>query len=110
MGVSIAHDTDVDRAMEELAKIAKAMRNDPAFRDLIFKDLEIWGVDAMDGSKVTIVGQMQCKDSGRWGVQRELNRRIVRRFREIGIELANPHASYLLAQQEAKPRTRRASE
>lgn len=110
MGVSIAHDTDVDRAMEELAKIAKDMRNDPAFRDLIFKDLEIWGVDAMDGSKVTIVGQMQCKDSGRWGVQRELNRRIVRRFREIGIELANPHASYLLAQQEAKPRTRRASE
>ena len=111
--VSIAYGTDVERAMEELARIAKDMRSDPAFRNLIRKDLEIWGVDAMDGSKVTIVGQMQCVDSGRWGVQRELNRRIVRRFREVGIEMANPHTSYLLHPQEEerpqdgkqKPRT-----
>lgn len=103
MSVSIAHSADVDRAMDELAKIGKDLRNDAAFRSSILKDLEIWGVDAMDGSKVTLVGQMQCLDSGRWGVQRELNRRIVRRFREIGIELANPHATYLLAQQEPEP-------
>ena len=98
--VSIAYGTDVERAMEELARIARDMRSDPAFRNLIRKDLEIWGVDAMDGSKVTVVGQMQCVDTGRWGVQRELNRRIVRRFREIGIEMANPHTSYLLHPQE----------
>jgi small-conductance mechanosensitive channel len=83
--------------MDELAKIGKELRSDPAFRNLTLKDLEIWGVDAMDGSKVTIVGQMQCTDAGRWGVQRELNRRILRRFRDIGIELANPHTSYLLS-------------
>ncbi|MFC3651444.1 mechanosensitive ion channel family protein [Dyella humi] len=109
MSVNIAYGVDVDRAMEELARIGKDLRNDPAFRDLILKDLDIWGVDAMDGSKVTLAGQMQCKDIGRWGVQRELNRRIVRRFREIGIELANPHASYLFTQQETKPVTRTSS-
>lgn len=109
LNVSIANHADVDRAMDELAKIAKDMRNDPAFRNLIFKDLEIWGVDTMDASKITIVGQMQCRDTGRWGVQRGLNRRIVRRFREIGIELANPHAMYLLAQQEAEPVTKTSS-
>jgi small-conductance mechanosensitive channel len=97
MSVNIAHANDAERAMDELAKIGKELRSDPAFRNLTLKDLEIWGVDAMDGSKVTIVGQMQCTDAGRWGVQRELNRRILRRFRDIGIELANPHTSYLLS-------------
>ncbi len=100
MSVSIAYGADVDRAMEELKKIGKELRADPAYQKLILKDLEIWGVDAMDGSKITLVGQMQCTDSGRWGVQRELNRRILRRFREIGVEMANPHASYLFPQQE----------
>lgn len=103
MHVSIANGADVDRAMDELTRIGKDLRSDPAFRNLIRKDLEIWGVDAMDGSKVAIVGQMQCVDSGRWGVQRELNRRIVRRFREIGIDLANPHTGYLLYPQDDHP-------
>lgn len=95
MEVRIADGKDVDRAMETLKKISDELRGDPAFRALILADLEIWGVDGMDGSKVTIVGRMQCVDAGRWGVQRELNRRIVLRFREAGIELANPQAAYL---------------
>ncbi|HKT26690.1 mechanosensitive ion channel family protein [Dyella sp.] len=103
MAVSIAYGNDIDSAMEALTRIGRELRSDPAFRDLILKDLEIWGVDAMDGSKVTIVGQMQCLDKGRWGVQRELNRRITQRFREAGIEMANPHTSYLLHPQDTKP-------
>ena len=104
MSVSIAYSTDIDRAIEELAKIGKELRSDPAFRNLIRKDLEIWGVDAMDGSKITIAGQIPCTDGGRWGVQRELNRRIVQRFREIGIEMANPRTSYLIPPQEPPAR------
>ncbi|GLQ87459.1 hypothetical protein GCM10007898_10250 [Dyella flagellata] len=106
MRVSLAYSTDIDRAIEELARIGKELRSDPAFRQLIRKDLEIWGVDAMDGSKVTIAGQIACTDGGRWGVQRELNRRIVQRFREIGIEMANPNTSYLLPPQETPPSPR----
>lgn len=95
MEVHIADGADVGRAMDELKKINDELRGDPAFQPLILKDMEIWGVDAMDGSKVVIVGRIQCIDAGRWGVQRELNRRIVLRFREAGIELANPQAAYL---------------
>ena len=106
MSVNIAGGADVDRAMGELKKIGAELRADPAFQKQILKDLEIWGVDAMDGSKVTLVGQMQCTDAGRWGVQRELNRRIVERFRDLGIELANPHASYLFPPPDAAPTMR----
>jgi small-conductance mechanosensitive channel len=53
-------------------------------------DLALWGVDKVDASMATIVGQIQCTDSGRWPVQREFNRRMKIRFQELGIEVANP--------------------
>ncbi|HUA78974.1 MAG TPA: mechanosensitive ion channel domain-containing protein [Dyella sp.] len=103
MSVSIAYGEDVERVIDELKAIGKGMRDDALFQKLILKDLEIWGVDAVDGSKITIAGQMQCTDKGRWGVQRELNRRIEQRFRDVGIELANPRTSYLFTQSNTHP-------
>jgi small-conductance mechanosensitive channel len=94
--ISVGYEEDIERVIAELKDIGAGMRADEAFRDLILADLEIWGVDAVDGSMVTIAGQMRCLDKGRWGVQRELNRRILERFRERGIEIANPRASLLL--------------
>ncbi|ARP89847.1 hypothetical protein CAL14_05705 [Bordetella genomosp. 9] len=94
--ISVAYDTDIDRVVSELKQIGAALRADPAFQDQILNDIEVWGVDSVDGSMVTLVGQMRCSDKGRWGVQREINRRILERFRELGIEIANPRASLLL--------------
>ncbi|MBB2895409.1 mechanosensitive ion channel domain-containing protein [Pseudomonas sp. AS2.8] len=94
--ISVGYGEDIERVIAELKDIGAGMRADDAFKELILADLEIWGVDAVDGSMVTIAGQMRCLDKGRWGVQRELNRRILERFRERGIEIANPRASLLL--------------
>jgi small-conductance mechanosensitive channel len=47
-------------------------------------------VDKVDGASVTIAGQVVCTDSGRWPVQREFNRRMKRRFQELGIRIFNP--------------------
>lgn len=94
--ISVGYSEDIERAIAELKDIGAGLRADEAFKDLILADLEIWGVDAVDGSMVTLAGQMRCIDKGRWGVQRELNRRILERFRERGIEIANPRASLLL--------------
>ncbi|OWT68266.1 mechanosensitive ion channel protein MscS [Achromobacter sp. HZ28] len=99
--VSVAYDTDVEQVIAELKKLGAAMREDPTYRNVILNDIEVWGVDAVDGSMVTVAGQIRCKDSGRWGVQREMNRRILDRFRELGIAIANPRASLLLTADEA---------
>jgi len=99
--VSVAYDTDVELVIGELKKLGAAMREDPTYRGVILNDIEVWGVDAVDGSMVTVAGQIRCKDSGRWGVQREMNRRILDRFRELGIAIANPRASLLLTADEA---------
>jgi hypothetical protein len=66
------------------------MRKDPNFAPKILSDLQLWGVDKIDGAGATIVGQVVCTDSGRWSVQREVNRRTKLRFQELGIRLFNP--------------------
>ena len=94
--VSVAYDSDIDQVIKELNQIGAGIRADDKFNATILGDLELWGVDSVDGSMVTVAGQMRCMDSGRWGVQREFNRRIFERFRELDIEIANPRASLLM--------------
>ena len=72
------------------------MRKEPEYRISIRGDLELWGVDKIDGSMATIVGQIRCSDSGRWPVQREFNRRMKRRFQECGIEIASGKQTVLM--------------
>ncbi|MFM0143843.1 mechanosensitive ion channel family protein [Paraburkholderia sp. RL18-085-BIA-A] len=93
--VNIVFGQDVDLAINTLKEIGAALREDEKFKDGILSDFAFWGVDAVDGSAVTLAGQMQCRDTARWGVQREFNRRIVDRFREGGIEIANPQRHLL---------------
>ncbi|WP_175149822.1 mechanosensitive ion channel family protein [Paraburkholderia ultramafica] len=93
--VNIAFGQDVDRAIDTLKEIGAALREEEKFKDGILSDFAFWGVDAVDGSAVTLAGQMQCRDTARWGVQREFNRRIVDRFRELGIAIANPQRHLL---------------
>jgi moderate conductance mechanosensitive channel len=88
VSVNVAYKEDTDRASEILKEIVADMRREPEYREAIRGDLELWGVDKVDGSMASIVGQIRCTDSGRWPVQREFNRRMKRRFQECGIEIA----------------------
>jgi moderate conductance mechanosensitive channel len=88
--ISIAYGADVDRAIALLKSIGEELRTDADFKDGILSDFSFWGVDAIDGSAVTLAGQIQCRDSMRWPVQREFNRRILARFTAEGIDIANP--------------------
>jgi len=93
--VNIVFGQDVERAIDTLKEIGASLREDDKFRDGILSDFAFWGVDAVDGSAVTLAGQIQCRDTARWGVQREFNRRILERFGERGIEIANPQRHLL---------------
>jgi small-conductance mechanosensitive channel len=94
--VSIAYGEDVERATAALMEIGAALREDPQFKDGILSDFAFWGVDSVDGASITLTGQIQCRDSGRWGVQREFNRRVAKLFQERGIAMANPQRSVLI--------------
>lgn len=89
VSVNVAISENIDRVCAILKDIALEMRRDPDFKPLMLSDLQLWGVDKVDAAAVTLVGQIVCTDSGRWGVQRDYNRRLKERFQAEGIEIAN---------------------
>lgn len=96
VSVNVSYKEDTDRAGQILKDIVADMRREGEYRQAIRGDLELWGVDKVDGSMVSIVGQIRCTDSGRWPVQREFNRRMKQRFQEAGIEIASTGQTILM--------------
>ncbi|MBR0740577.1 mechanosensitive ion channel [Bradyrhizobium liaoningense] len=96
VSVNVAYKEDTDRAGQMLKDIVDEMRHEPEFRALIRGDLELWGVDKVDGAMVSIVGQIRCTEAGRWPVQREFNRRMKQRFQQNGIQVASATQTILM--------------
>ncbi len=94
--VTVAHHEDTDRVCEVLRAIAAELRAAPEFATGMLSDLQLWGVDRVDGASATVAGQIVCTDTSRWGVQREFNRLVKKRFEERGIELFDPTRSLLV--------------
>jgi len=88
--VTVAFNEDTDQVSDVLREIVAEMRAEPDFSAKMLSDLQLWGVDKVDGGGVTLAGQIVCTDSGRWSVQREFNRRMKKRFEELGIQIYNP--------------------
>lgn len=94
VAVTVAFDEDEERVGQVLKEIGAELRQDPAFKDGILDDFALWGVDKVEGATFTVVGQIKCTDTARWGVQREFNKRIKRRFAELGITIGIPGQGY----------------
>jgi small-conductance mechanosensitive channel len=88
LSVTVAYKEDSDRVAEVLKGIAAEMQGDPVFAPLMLGELSLW-VESVKASGVTLAGLIACTDAGRWPVQREFNRRLQKRFQELGIELSN---------------------
>ena len=90
ISVAVAFKEDTDRTSEIIKDVVARMRDEDRFKSMILGDLELWGVDKVDGAMAVIVGQVRCSEAGRWPVQREFNRRLKMRFQEEGIAFAPP--------------------
>jgi moderate conductance mechanosensitive channel len=103
VSITVAYSEDTDRVGQVLQEIAAQMRKEPDFASKMLSDLQLWGVDKIDGASVTLSGQIVCTDSGRWPVQREFNRRVKMRFQELGITIFNPVQTYLISPAQPTP-------
>jgi small-conductance mechanosensitive channel len=97
VSVTISYEEDTDKVADLLKQIVLDLRGEDAFRAGMLSDFQYWGVDRIDGTTATLAGQVVCTDKARWGVQRELNRRIKIAFQEQGI-LIMPTASVVAFQ------------
>jgi small-conductance mechanosensitive channel len=90
VSVTVPLEEDSDHVSSVLSEIVRDMRGEPSFAENMRSDFQLWGVDRVEQGNVTIVGQIVCTDTGRWAVQREFNRRMNIRFKELGIKIGTP--------------------
>ncbi len=94
--VNVDYREDTDHVAETLREIAAEMRQDPRWRPVIRDDLDVMGVDRLGDSGVVMRVRLKTEPSQRWAVSREMNRRIKRRFDELGIEIPYPHQKLVM--------------
>ena len=93
LDVGVAYKENVDHVMEVLKEIGEEFEKDSKFSEKLLGSLEIFGVDSLDDSAVTIRSRIKTVPIQQWGVARELRRRIKNTFDAKGIEIPFPHIS-----------------
>ncbi len=88
--VGVAYDTDVDRALEIMRDELEALVADPDWSAMIRGDLEVFGVQELAESQITLRMRLTTTADDRWTVRREALRRIKKRFEDEGITIPFP--------------------
>lgn len=88
--ISIGHGEDPDNVIEVIRSLGLELQKDPAFARLILEPIEILGVDSINENAVVIVARFKTRPIQQWNVGREFNRRLKKRFMELGIEIPYP--------------------
>lgn len=89
--VGVAYREDIDEVIQVLRDIGAEMQADEYYGALINEPLEILGLDSFGDSAVVIKARFTTKPIKQWEVGREFNRRMKRKFDELGIEIPFPH-------------------
>ena len=101
MEIGIAYREDVDEVIAVLKEIGAGMRADAAFAANILDDLEVLGLDRFDDSAVVIKARIKTVPIMQWSIRREYQRRMKRRFDELGIEIPFPHTTLYFGEDRA---------
>ncbi|MDH3911148.1 MAG: mechanosensitive ion channel, partial [Rhodospirillales bacterium] len=89
--VGVAYREDIDEVIEVLKQIGAEVQADETYGPLILEPLEVLGLDSFGDSSVNIRVRFKTLPIKQWMVRREFNRRMKRRFDELGIEIPFPH-------------------
>lgn len=91
--VGVAYGADVDRALAVFRDEATAFARDEEWAPMLDGEPEVWGVEALGDSAVTIRTVVRTHPGQQWTVARELRRRIKNRLDQEGIEIPFPQRS-----------------
>ena len=96
--IGVAYKEDVDHVIEVVKRVDEEMRNHPDFKDDILEPIEILGLDQFAESAVIVKARIKTRPIKQWGVGREFNRLLKKRFDEEGIEIPFPHVTLYIGQ------------
>lgn len=103
LNVSVDSSANPDEVVAALKELAQAVRNDPAFKDVVLADPDILGVDKIAGREVIYPVNLRVRANQKDGVLRELRRRILLSFNQKGIALGNTQPTLVLQSNPAEP-------
>jgi small-conductance mechanosensitive channel len=94
--VTVAHGTDIDKAIEVVDRVGREMAEDPAWKRRVLEMPKVARVSAIGEAGVTlkILGTVRAPDQ--WEAAGELRRRLLAAFREHGIEIPRPQRVVLV--------------
>lgn len=99
--VGIAYRENVDDVIDVLRELGAEMQADDYYGPLINQPIEILGLDKFADSAVIVRARLTTKPIKQWEVGREFNRRMKRRFDELGIEIPFPHQTIYFGEDKA---------
>ncbi len=89
--VGVAYREDVDEVIGVLKAIDDEMRQDPNFKNDILAPLDVMGLDSFGDSAIVIKARTKTRPIKQWRIGREFNRRMKKKFDELGIDIPFPH-------------------
>ena len=91
MDIGVAYREDVDMVIETIRQVGADLQSDPQYGVNMLEPLEVLGLDSFGDNAVVIKARLKTIPLKQWAVGREFNRRMKRRFDELGIEIPFPH-------------------
>lgn len=88
--LGVAYKEDTDHVIEVMRGIAEQLRTEDPYKSMMLAPLEVMGVDKFADSAVMIKARIKTGPIQQWTVGREMNRRIKKKFDELGIEIPFP--------------------
>ena len=88
--VAVKPDEDLDRIMSLLLEVAGEVAQSPAFAAMILEAPMMLGIESCGASQIVIRFFLKTAPRKRNMVKREVQRRVIQRFRELGIEIPLP--------------------
>ncbi|GIL39153.1 mechanosensitive ion channel domain-containing protein [Roseiterribacter gracilis] len=83
--IAVAYDQDPDAVIDALRDLAAEIQTEPAYAGDVIDPLEVIGVNAFTDKAVMVQARLKTRPNKQWGVGRELNRRMKKKFEELGI-------------------------
>ena len=91
--VEVGYETDVDRAIAIVQKVAHYMYSEPEWHKLIIEPPELLGIEQLTHSGILIRLWIKTQPLQQWKVGREFRRRLKRAFDREGIPIGMPQQS-----------------
>lgn len=81
---------DSTRVAALMAQVIKEMRQEDAFKDMIYSEYNDLGVDCSDGNGAVLIGTIRTAPMMKWKVQREFYRRLANLMAENKVKFYTP--------------------